>query len=71
MSSKVCAFTHPLQDNGHLTATNQVLQSKVQESAGLAERFTALENQYKAMSLVVLANPENKDVTQVILVVLL
>ena len=54
------------KDNGQLAATNQTLQSNLQESAGLAERFAALENQYKAMSLVVLATPGNKDVTQVI-----
>ncbi|KAK3759215.1 hypothetical protein RRG08_054936 [Elysia crispata] len=52
------------RDNGQLAATNQTLQSNLQESAGLAERFAALENQYKAMSLVVLATPGNKDVTQ-------
>lgn len=52
------------KDNGQLNATNQILQSRVQESAGLAEKFTTLENQYKAMSLVVLASPGNKDLAQ-------
>ncbi|RUS80622.1 hypothetical protein EGW08_011632 [Elysia chlorotica] len=52
------------RDNGQLTATNQIMQSKLQESSGLSERFAALENQYKAMSLVVLASPDNKDVAQ-------